>query len=321
MLKAVALSFFAVFVVIMAAYVWYTAHKEAPATELKRRLRRMAREQHYDRMPDDLRSEILKETPPFEKFIAKIPILNNLDKFIDQCGLKIHPAIFLICMAASLIVPAGVAFVLKGSLFLAAFIGLSTFSAACIYVVTLKKRRMEKFIEQLPEALSMIARSLRAGHSLNSAIELIGTEFAEPIGPLFKTAFDQQRLGLRITDAVAGILQRVESLDFRFFVVVINIHAEIGGNLSDILDKLANTIRERLKLRRQVRVYTAQGRLSGYILAVLPIFAFVAIHYFLLPGYEDVFLKERQGQIILAYAIMSQFIGFLIIKRIINIRI
>lgn len=321
MFQVVALSFIAIFMVIIAAWLWFTSHRESPTSELKRRLRRMAKEKHMDRMPEELRSEILKETPLIDTLLSQVPGLKNLDKFIDQCGLKIHPAVFMFYMSLSLILPFIVIYIFKHNFLLALFIGACAFALACAYVITLKSRRMDKFTEQLPDALFMIARSLRAGHSLNSAIELIGNEFPDPIGTLYKTAFEQQKLGLRISEALQGMLYRVDSLDLRFFVIVVNINAEVGGNLADILDKLANTIRERLKLRRQVKVFTAQGRLSGYILAFLPIFAFVLLQFFLMPGYEDIFIKERSGQYVLAYAIISQFIGMLIIKRIINIRI
>ena len=142
----------------------------------------------------------------------------------------------------------------------------------------------------------------------------------EPSGGLFKTAFEHQKLGLPVADTLANMTLRMECLDLRFFVVVISINSEVGGNLAEILDKLAETIRERLKIRRQVQVYTAQGRMSGYLLAALPIVTFIVLN-FMMPGYEDVLTKEKPGQYILAVAAVMQIIGFLVIRKIINIRI
>jgi len=193
--------------------------------------------------------------------------------------------------------------------------------APFIYLNVMKGKRSEKFTEQLPDALTMISRSLRAGHSITSAIELVGQEMAAPLGELFKTAFDQQNLGLRVADTIANMTERINSIDLRFFVTVITINTEVGGNLAEILDRLAETIRQRLTIRRQVRVYTAQGRMSGYLLAALPIVAFVMMHFVMIPGYEDPLIKEQQGRYILMAAVVSQFIGFLIIRKIINIRI
>lgn len=321
MLQTILLAFFAVFIVIMAIFILLAAFRESPAAELKRRLRRMSRDSRYESIPDELRRELLKETPPFERFVSRIPVVRNLDKLIDQCGFRIHPAHFAILTLLIVAGSFGITYIFRRSLLFAAFAALCALLGIVAYVVNARRRRSDAFTEQLPDALTMIARSLRAGHSLTSAVELVGSESAEPLGGLFKTAYEQQNLGLRMTDALAGMLQRMDSLDLRFFVMVIGIHAETGGNLAEILDKIAATIRERIKLRRQVRVYTAQGRLSGYILVALPVIAFFGLQYIMLPGYEDVLLKETNGRYLLAYAFVSQIIGFLFIKRIINIRI
>lgn len=321
MLQTALLAFFAVFVVIMAIYFWAVAVKESPAAELKRRLRQMAKEAKSDTMPEELRSDLLKETPPLESFISRIPFMKNLDKFVDQCGYKIKPSVFLLII---LVIEAGsfvIAYVFRKSFLLSSFMTIGVFIGICVFLAEVWRRRKEKFTEQLPDALTMIARSLRAGHSLTSAIELVGNETPEPLGGLFKTAYEQQKLGLWIPQALSGMLQRLDSLDLRFFITVVTIHAETGGNLSEILDKLAATIRERLVLRRQVRVFSAQGRFSGYVLVALPIVAFFLLQYFMMPGYEDVFLNETKGQYILAYIAVSQIIGFLVIRKIINIRI
>ncbi len=321
MLLTVFLAFFAVFVAVMAIYFWLTAVKESPAAELKRRLRRMSLDARYESIPEDLRAELLKEVTPFETFVSRIPFMKRLDVYLDQCGFKIQPLTFLLVIVLAVVLSFLVAFIFRHSLLFAAFVAACVLVGACVYVSNARKKRYSAFTEQLPDALTMIARSLRAGHSLTSAVELVGSETPEPLGGLFRAAYEQQKLGLRITDALGGMLQRMDSLDLRFFVTVITIHAESGGNLSEILDKLAATIRERIKLRRQVQVYTAQGRMSGYILVALPIFAFFFLQYVMLPGYEDVFIKETKGHYAIAYAMISQIIGFLFIRRIINIRI
>jgi tight adherence protein B len=166
----------------------------------------------------------------------------------------------------------------------------------------------------------MVARSLRAGHSFTSAIQLIGQEIPDPVGELFKTAYEQQLLGLRITETLQNLNERIESLDLRFFTTAVAINNDVGGNLSDILENLAETIRERLKIRRQVKVYTAQGRMSGYVLGALPIVTFI-IFNILNPKYESVLYKETMGRYVLAFAVFMQLIGFLVIRQIIKIRI
>jgi tight adherence protein B len=166
----------------------------------------------------------------------------------------------------------------------------------------------------------MISRSLKAGHSFAAAVQLVGNEMSDPVGVLFKTAYEEQSLGLSLSDAFAHMTTRMDSEDLRFFVTAINIYKEVGGNLSEYLERLAETIRERIKIRRQVRVYTAQGRLSGIILIFLPI-VMALFFYYSSPGYIEELFTEKIGRYALTYAIVSQIIGILVIKRITNIKI
>lgn len=321
MLPVIILTFIAVFLVLISIYFGVTTVKESPNAELRRRLRRLAKSKEWDVMPDNLRTEIIKEIPPFERFLSKIPYLRNLDKLLDEAGAKISPTRFLLLTSAATFGGFVLGFAIRRDYILGLIVAAIAIAAPVIYLVTMKRKRAEKFTEQLPDALTMISRSLRAGHSLNSAIELVGQEMADPVGELFKTAYEQQKLGLRVTDTLTNMTDRIQSLDLRFFATVISINIEVGGNLAEILDKLAETIRERLKIRRQVKVYTAQGRLSGYLLAGLPIVAFVMLQFVMMPGYEDVFIKETKGRYILLVAAILQFIGYLVIRKIINIRI
>jgi tight adherence protein B len=165
-----------------------------------------------------------------------------------------------------------------------------------------------------------MSRSLKAGHSLAMAIQVVGNEMPNPISGLFKSVYEEQMYGLSVRDALSHMINRMDTTDLRFFVTAVNIYREIGGNLSEILENLAKTIRERLKIRRQVRVYTAQARFSGYTLVVLPIAAAIML-YFISPNYLGEFIKEKQGRVLIATAVILQIIGGLVIKKIINIKI
>jgi tight adherence protein B len=142
----------------------------------------------------------------------------------------------------------------------------------------------------------------------------------EPIGSLFKTAYDEQTLGLSMKDALSRLSDRIPSIDLHLFLAAVDIHREVGGNLTETLERLANTIRERIKLRRQVRVYTAQGRLTGYILAALPIFMALFL-YVTSPDYIGELVVEKEGKYAIGFVIAGQIIGFLVIKKLINIKI
>jgi tight adherence protein B len=165
-----------------------------------------------------------------------------------------------------------------------------------------------------------MSRSLKAGHSLASAIQMIGKEMSEPVAGLFRSVYEEQTYGLSLKDAFTNMIERMDTADLRFFVTAVSIYREIGGNLSEILDRLAHTIRERIKIKRQVRVYTAQARLSGYILVALPIVVAV-LAYFFATDYIGELFEVKIGIMFVVGAVVLQIIGFFIIRRIINIRI
>lgn len=320
MTAAIILIFIAVFLVVYAVFNAFMTSRESASAVLKRRLHRMARESSEDGIPESLRIEIIKQTPSLERLFARIPMLRNLERLVDHAGLKTTLANFLLFALAATVAGFAVAYAVTRLFPVAVLAALCVVLAGYIYLRAMQYKRVDKFTEQLPDALNMISRSLRAGHSLTNAVELVGEESAEPAKELFKTAYEQQKLGLRITDTLVNMSNRIDCIDLRYFTTAITINSEVGGNLSEILDKLAETIRERLKIKRQVRVYTAHGRLSGYVLAALPIITFFLLKV-MMPGYVDVLLKEKPGNFMLVVAIVAQFIGFLVIKKIVTIKI
>jgi tight adherence protein B len=311
--------FLTVFCVLLAVYFGVTRMQSSPKSELRRRLRNMAKLE-AQQIPAELRSEITREIAPSDRILSRLPLTRNLDRQLDHAGLLLTASAFAAICGALALTGALLVAGLSHSVLLGVLTAAAVPLLALGYLKLKAVQRAEKFTELFPEALTMIARSLRAGHSFNTAVQLVGQEIANPVGELFKMAYDQQQLGLRISDSLSNLNGRVASLDLRFFTTVISIHSEIGGNLSEILDKLAVTIRERLRIRRQVQVYTAQGRMSGYVLGALPIIAFVAFNI-LNPSYESALITEPMGLYILATAATLQLIGLLIIKNIIKIKV
>ncbi len=313
------LFFVAVFLGLLAIFTGYITVRESPAYHLKRRLLDMA-ENHDDRLPSDIADKILHDTTPLDRILFKYKLVNKLDRLIDNAGLrisvKIFIAIIILVAAAGLVIGA----LIGKDIIFPIVLSLLFVSFPFIYLRSKRISRLQNFTEQLPDALDMTARSLRAGHSLSSAIEMISKEMAEPVAGLFRTVYEEQTLGLSIKDSLSRMLDRVESMDLRLFVTAINIHRDVGGNLAEMLERLATTIRERLKIRRQVKVYTAQGRLSGYILAVLPIVMAIFL-YVGAPDYIAELTDAEAGKYIIAIAVFFQIVGFLVIRKLINIRI
>ena len=183
-----------------------------------------------------------------------------------------------------------------------------------------RSARMKKFEEQFPEALDLLSRAIRAGHAFQTAMGMVADELAPPVGIEFKKSFEQQNFGLPLKEALNQLAERVPLMDVRFFVTAVTIQRETGGNLAEILDNLAHVVRERFKILRQVRVHTAHGRFTGYVLLALPAALAVALS-FISPEHMRALFTTRMGQTMLIGAIVMQTIGFFWIKRVIKIEV
>jgi len=319
-LQIAILFFVAVQLIVIAGYLWYSAIKSSPRYELRKRLRRLALDPSEKRFPEDLRISILQEMTSVDKFLLKLRPLKRLDNLIEKAGLKTDVKIFLIFMLATgSLGAAGGLLAQKGTGIVIAF-GVLSAIVPIFYLLYKKRQRVIQFTEQFPEVIELVTRSLRAGHSFASALHLVSKEMNEPIAGIFKSVYEEQALGVSMRDALDHMANRIDSLDLNFFVMTIGVHREVGGNLGEILDRLAKTIRERLTIRRQVKVFTAQARISGYILAVVPL-AMAFFFYLTTPGYIEELLQADIGIYAICGAIIAQILGFLVIRRIIDIRI
>jgi tight adherence protein B len=183
-----------------------------------------------------------------------------------------------------------------------------------------RKRRMRAFEEGFPEGLDLISRALKAGHAFSTGLKMVADEMPEPIGPEFRKTFDEQNFGLPLKDALGNLTDRIPLLDVRFFSTAVLIQRETGGNLSEILENLAHVVRERFKILRQVRVYTAHGRLTGYVLLGLPAFLAIALA-FINPEHMQLLFRERMGHIMLGSAVVMQTVGYFWIKQVVKIEV
>ncbi len=189
-----------------------------------------------------------------------------------------------------------------------------------LWIRSRRKRRLGAFEAQLPEAIDLLGRAIRAGHPLSSGLDMVSHESPNPVASEFRRTFEEQRFGLPLEDSLLAMADRVTLVDVRILVTAILIQRHVGGNLAEILDNIAYTIRERFKIRRQLRVYTAQGRMAGYVLAVLPITVGFVI-FLLNPEYMLTLFRDPAGRLSLAVAAMLQTTGYLWIRNIVNIEI
>jgi tight adherence protein B len=189
-----------------------------------------------------------------------------------------------------------------------------------LYLFRRRITRFKKFEEQFPEALDLLSRAIRAGHAFQTAMGMVADELPPPVGPEFRKTYDRQNFGLPLRDALNELTERVSLLDVRFFVTAVLIQRETGGNLAEILDNLAGVVRERFKILRQVRVHTAHGRFTGYVLLALPAALGVAL-VFINPDLMRLLFQERMGHMLLAGAMVLQTVGFFWIRAVVKIEV
>jgi tight adherence protein B len=260
------------------------------------------------------------QSSPLDAMLGALPQLRDLKGLLEQADLNWTPGTFLI-MSFGLATALGASgFILSSNAVAALLAALAGLVFPYLYVKRLKKRRIRRFEEQFPEAIDLLGRSIRAGHAFPTGLKVVAEESPDPLGTEFRQIFEEQNFGLPLEESLLGLADRIDLVDVRIFVTAILIQREVGGNLAEILDKIAHTVRERFSLPRQIRVYTAQGRLTGYILAALPILLGMAITA-LNPEYMAILFEEPIGKALIALAAVLQFMGFLIIRRIIDIEI
>jgi tight adherence protein B len=183
-----------------------------------------------------------------------------------------------------------------------------------------RTKRLNKFEEHFPEALDLLSRGIRAGHAFSAGMKMVADELGEPVGPEFRKAFDEQNFGLPLKESLTNLSVRVPLLDVKFFSTAVLIQRETGGNLAEILDNLAAVVRERFKIRRQVRVHTAHGRFTGYVLMALPPFL-ACVLMLINPGQMRLLFEERLGQMMIFGSVFLQAVGFVWIRQVVKIEV
>ena len=189
-----------------------------------------------------------------------------------------------------------------------------------LYVMFVRRGRQKAFAKQMPDALELIARALRSGHSLASGLCVVVEEMPEPVSKEFSLAYEEQNLGIPLEVALKNMLKRTPNMDLKFFVTAVAIQRSAGGDMAEILDKLSHLIRERFKILGQVQALTGEGRISGLVLMALPVATFLAIYY-INPGYIEPLFEDPRGRTMIGAAAVLQVVGAVVIKKIVNIKI
>jgi tight adherence protein B len=249
-------------------------------------------------------------------------LMDRIQKLLEQAGVKWRPArlahVSLALFLTGFIV--GWQFVAGNRLLVNLAIGAFLGALPWLHVLRVRSKRLDVFEEQFPESLEFIARSMRAGHAFSASLEMIHKEFQEPLAGEFRRAFEEHNLGIPLDAALQKMGQRIPSLDVQFFISAVLLQKRTGGNLAEILDKLAYIIRERFKLRGKIRAISAHGRMTGAALSLIPVFVAVMM-FWVNPGYVQFFFEDEIGHYMAGGAIGLQLIGYAIIQKIVSIEV
>ncbi len=255
-----------------------------------------------------------------QKIVDKYRLGPKIGNFLEQAGMRWAPARLVHTCLLGFMAGFILGWMLTSSLIMAIAFGLVGSGAPILFIYRKRKARLHRFEELFPDALEFVSRSMRAGHAFSVSLEMIHREFQEPVAGEFRRTFEEHNLGLPIEIALQKLSKRVPSLDVHFFVSAVLLQKRTGGNLAEILDKLAYVIRERFKLRGRIRAVSAHGKMTATALSAIP--AGVAVLMFYTnPDYVKFFFKDETGQIMLGSAVFLQLVGYMIMKKIVNIEV
>ncbi|SCU83503.1 Pilus assembly protein TadB [Cupriavidus necator] len=315
------LLFVAVVLCVEGLYLWWNNAHGPAAKRIEARLRALSAGGHVsaERL-SILKKRMLSDTPLMQRWLMSVPRIGTLDRWLEQSGSSWSVAqlfgycgLVVLCAVALVpLLPVPVPLILGG----AALAGV----LPVLHVIRLRQKRLKQMEAQLPDAVDMISRALRAGHAFSGALGMVGTEIKAPIGAEFRTTFEEINYGVALNEAMTNLAMRVPINDLRYFVIAVLIQRESGGNLAEILDTIGNLVRERLKLFDKIRVLSAEGRLSAWILGLLP-FGTAGMILVVNPQFMRVLWEDPMGLRMIGGAAVSMVFGVLWMRKIIRIRV
>ncbi|HTW56681.1 MAG TPA: type II secretion system F family protein [Terriglobales bacterium] len=267
-----------------------------------------------------VRDEQMSQIPALDSLLRRSARVSAVQKTLAQAGMAMRAGNFLGLSALAGIASTIVVYVLSRRIEFAWVAMLVGFLLPYSYISFKRTKRFQKFDELFPQAIDTLARAVRAGHAFTTALEMISAEVGEPVASEFRQLYEEQKFGMPVRDALMNLTDRVPSVDVKFFVTAVMLQRETGGNLAEILDNLSYVIRERFKIQRQVRVYTAQGRLTMALLMGMPPII-VVVMMTLNPGFIHPLFADPIGHTLLVAGITLQTVGYFVIRKIIRIQV
>lgn len=316
------LVFIACLFIVYALYVISSRGTEARRRRLDERLAEAIRASAHSQDVDVrlAREELLSEIPWMNQVLVKIEITARLKRIIDQADSQITVMRLVLFSATAGVLAFLAVSMLSTSYLLMTLCGVIAAVLPISHILLKRKKRLKKFLQLLPDALDLMGRGVSAGHAFTEALHMVATEMPEPIATEFRKTYEEQNLGLSLKLALENLVQRVPLLDLRMCVTAVLIQRETGGNLSELLEKVAHTIRERFRIMEDLKTLTLSSRWSAWLLCALPIM--LAMYITIMnPDYMNVMWRDPRGHWLLAIAAIMQILGMLLVQRIMKIKI
>jgi len=312
---------FALFLVL-GAYLLATHGTDQKRVRLQKRLSEaLLHSAHTEDIEIVLaRNELMSEIPWVNRTLVNLQAALQLKRMLDQADLHITPSRLLMFSFMAGMLGALAASVLTVFIPIMILAGLVCAAIPFVHVWWKRKKRFDAFLEELPDALDLMSRALSAGHAFPEALHMVSIEMPEPLATEFRKAYEEQNLGLSVKLALENLTQRIPILDLKLCVTAVLIQRETGGNLAEILEKVAYTIRERFRIMGDLKTLTTSSRMSAWLLCGLPIFVAVAVTV-MNPEYMSVLWKDPRGHYLIAVAMFMQITGMLIVRKILKIKI
>jgi tight adherence protein B len=314
--------FLACLFVVYALYLLTSRKSDAKRALLNERLAEAIRSSAHstDLEVQLAREELLSEIPWVNRSLIKLEVTARIKRMIDQADLQITVMRLVLFSLTGAALGFLAARMITISLPLALLFAIIAGAFPFLHVISKRKKRLKKFLQLLPDALDLMSRGLSAGHAFTEALQMVSTEMPEPIASEFRKTYDEQNLGLSLKLALGNLVQRVPLLDLRMCVTAIMIQRETGGNLSELLEKVAYTIRERFRIMEDLKTLTLSSRWSAWLLCALPIF--LAVYMTAMnPTYMEIMWRDPRGHTLLFVAAVMQILGMLMVQKIMKIKI
>jgi tight adherence protein B len=315
------LAFVAAVLLFEGLYLMWKTYRGPQAKKIQRRLKALSAAADSSAQSSLVRERMLSELPPIQRFLLGLPRAHQLDRMLLQADLNWTVANLLLGCAAAGAASYMVVTALLHQPFLAgALAGAGAAFLPLAYVRRRRARRLAKLEQQLPDALDLLGRALRAGHAFGAGLQMIGEEMADPIASEFRMVHDEVNFGVSLEQALSNLSVRAPVTDLRYFVVAVLIQRESGGNLTEVLANLSRLIRQRLKLFWHVRVLSAEGRMSAWLLSLLP-FAIGGLMNVFNPEFMAPLWHDPLGLTIVRSMLVSMAFGVLVLRKIVRIRV